>query len=502
MPIRMYGWLLITRMLMGIGTTRDSLNKEWPMRTKALGIDPDASGGVCALVDVASERVTTKRFPITDEGMSQLVKWISRQGELIVAIEGRNGQSDPFERALRKAAIVFYSFTAHAVAKFRSAMLGQNKNNQKDAEAVARYALTLETQGLLERSRRVWFVDEELQTLTRLYAVKRRENTREISRLWKILHKVCGDLYLAFRGRHPDYRFHSSLLQQRGVVRLLAEQPDVSSWHLMSEKELMGILGGSSRERAETVVELQRLSASLAPLRPSHTVMVQTTAATLLTLSESLDRMKSGLDELTQENLSVCRLRRHAGIGVLTAATIIAEIIDIRRFPSNNHLASYAGLARREYKTGRSTTEIAPVLYNHRLKNAFFSAAKNFILYNPDSHLSAYYRMLVARGMSITEAYKRVARALVRVFYRELTELVTDSAKTNGRNSERKSEDGMATGTDRQAQVASSNIPPSTEDHTPTQRQTEPEAKHIAKAIVAMISETENRRKRNVENFT
>ena len=62
------------------------------MRTMALGIDPDAGGGVCALVDAASERAVIKRFPVTDEGMSRLVKWISGRDELIVAIEGRNGR--------------------------------------------------------------------------------------------------------------------------------------------------------------------------------------------------------------------------------------------------------------------------------------------------------------------------------------------------------------------------------------------------------------------------
>ena len=107
------------------------------MRTKAIGIDPDSTGAICALVDAALPKVVVKEFPISSDALSQLVQWGKRQTDTVIALEGRNGQSKPIERALRTAGVVFYSFTAHEVSKFRSAVLGQNKNNEKDAEAVA-----------------------------------------------------------------------------------------------------------------------------------------------------------------------------------------------------------------------------------------------------------------------------------------------------------------------------------------------------------------------------
>ena len=79
-----------------------------------------------------------------------------------------------------------------------------------------------------------------------------------------------------------------------------------------------------------------------------------------------------------------------------TAAQIVSEIADISRFPNDDHLASYAGLGRREHKTGDGTTERSAFMFNHRLKNTFFTAARNYTLYNPDSHLTGYYRCLKA----------------------------------------------------------------------------------------------------------
>ncbi|MBA7527421.1 hypothetical protein ES705_19597 [subsurface metagenome] len=62
-------------------------------------------------------------------------------------------------------------------------------------------------------------------------------------------------------------------------------------------------------------------------------------------------------------------------------------------------------------------------LFNHRLKDAFMVAARNFVKFNPDSHLSGYFRNLIKGGMKKTEARKRTARALVRVIFKKLYEL-------------------------------------------------------------------------------
>jgi len=125
------------------------------MRYKAIGIDPDSAGAVCVLVDTTLSRVLVREYSITGDALGQFVRWIKEQADAVVALEGRNGHGKPFERALLGAGVPFYSFTAYEVAKFRSAVLGQNKNNERDAEAVARYALALESQNRLALATRV-----------------------------------------------------------------------------------------------------------------------------------------------------------------------------------------------------------------------------------------------------------------------------------------------------------------------------------------------------------
>jgi hypothetical protein len=76
---------------------------------KAIGIDPDATGFVCAVVDGQSERPATERFSVAAEGLEEFIRWTKAQGECIVALEGIHGQSRPIERALREAGVVFHS---------------------------------------------------------------------------------------------------------------------------------------------------------------------------------------------------------------------------------------------------------------------------------------------------------------------------------------------------------------------------------------------------------
>ncbi len=105
----------------------------------------------------------------------------------------------PLERALREAQIPFYSIDPYRITRYRQAVLGQHKNNKKDAVAVAYSAREQAAQGNLEVHRRTWFPDETLRPLVRLYEQKQKEATREINRLWQRIQNVSGDMFLTLR---------------------------------------------------------------------------------------------------------------------------------------------------------------------------------------------------------------------------------------------------------------------------------------------------------------
>ena len=109
------------------------------------------------------------------------------------------------------------------------------------------------------------------------------------------------------------------------------------------------------------------------------------------------------------------------GIGMVSAATIIAEIEDISRFDSPNKILAFAGLDPRLYQSGTSE-------YKGRmnkkgsvvLRRVLMNCAESILMYNPAFY--TYYRKKRDEGKSHRVAISHVARKLVRIIYKLETE--------------------------------------------------------------------------------
>jgi transposase len=239
----------------------------------------------------------------------------------------------------------------------------------------------------------------------------------------------------------------------------------VGQWKSLSDAQILEAMGGGDyKGRRALVGELRKVMDSFQPTSESMALLLRSNAHDIQRIKEEQRDIERMLEKLTAENAAVQELRRTKGIATNTAAKMIAEIIDIRRFAREDSLACYSGLGMREHSTGQTTSMVPSQLFNHRLKDAFMTAAKNVVYYNPDSHLAGYHRNLIKAGMSWLGATKRVARALVRVIYRRLSALTAQSVEVQTTGSEEhqeKGESGMASGPTRSGQGHVSNIPPS-----------------------------------------
>ena len=97
------------------------------------------------------------------------------------------------------------------------------------------------------------------------------------------------------------------------------------------------------------------------------------------------------------------------GFGPRTGARTLAEIGDPQRFADGSALASYAGLAPTDWRSGRSINGAFQHRGgNHRLKNAMFIAA--FVATQFDPNAKAYYQRKRAEGKRHNAAVICVAR--------------------------------------------------------------------------------------------
>lgn len=392
----------------------------------AIGIDPSSDSYECFLVKPNEERTEKKIFAATESGIKQLLQWVKNKENIIAAIEGSNGQSIPLERALRDEQIMFYSFMPSAVEKFRKAVLGENKNNSKDAESVARYAIALENQGLLDKYKRLWYPNRDLQSLTRSHEQKTKMLIEEINRFWKFLRSVSCDLYLAMGGRNPEIEIKNNIIANQGILHFFVQNPNIYEWKNLSEADFYAVLRGTRQGRQKIIKELQKVAVHFKPISDAMILMIKQYALHVLDIKHQISEIEKMLIMVTKDIEAVTVLKKHKGISTITSSEIVAEIVDIRRFPSDDNLASYAGLVRKENSTGKNENTKYNTKFNRRLKNILMTAARNFVIYNPDSHLSGYYRNLVKGGMKATEARKRIARALVRVIFKDLYSCTED----------------------------------------------------------------------------
>lgn len=394
-----------------------------------VGVDPASGDFACALIRNGAREATHRVFTIAVTELDRMIEWIRDEQIDVVAIEGSGGYARPLERALRNAEIPFYSIDPYRMVRYRQAVVGQHKNNRNDAVAVAYFAREQAAQGTLEAYRRTWFPDEHLRPLVRLYEQKQKEATREINRLWQRIQNISGDMFLTLRGL-SDGTGTSRCLTQQWLLKLFAWYPDLTTWQSFTREGIAEVIDEHRTRIIDKIMELKDVAADVPPYSAVAQVELQVSASTALALKQALRLLYHQIEAEVERNVFTRRLMEYGGIGAITAAQIVSEIADISRFPTDDHLASYAGLGRREHKTGVGTTEKRTVMFNHRLKNTFFTAARNYTLYNPDSHLTGYYRSLGARGMKQTERYKRVARALVRRLYRDLKAVAEHEAET------------------------------------------------------------------------
>ena len=112
-----------------------------------------------------------------------------------------------------------------------------------------------------------------------------------------------------------------------------------------------------------------------------------------------------------------CYLHTIPGIGMITAATILAEIGDINRFKSSSALVAFAGID----PTVRQSGEFSST-HNHMskrgssyLRHAIFLAATTCSFHN--SPLNAYYKKKREQGKHHLTATGAVARKLTTVIY-------------------------------------------------------------------------------------
>lgn len=144
-------------------------------------------------------------------------------------------------------------------------------------------------------------------------------------------------------------------------------------------------------------------------------VIVPSLAKSLAAVHEQRRALEARIEALLEAHPLSQVLTSMPGIGVRTAAVLLATVGDGSNFPTAGHLASYAGLAPATRQSGTSIHgEHTPRGGNRQLKRAMFLSA--FAALN-DPASRTYYDRCRARGKTHTQALLRLARHRISVLF-------------------------------------------------------------------------------------
>lgn len=131
-------------------------------------------------------------------------------------------------------------------------------------------------------------------------------------------------------------------------------------------------------------------------------------------LTSRINKIDAVLRRQVKDQPDTQRLRTIPGIGVITAATVLAEIGDIHRFPNAHKLARYAGIVPSMHQSGQ-------ILYRGRitkqgnkyLRTAFVESAQTAIRNDP--YLRAFFERLKAKkgyGVAIVAVAHKLLKSV------------------------------------------------------------------------------------------
>jgi transposase len=328
-----------------------------------IGIDAHKYTHTLVAVDLAGRQLDTLTVDAGEDGHERMLRFAARLDiERLWAVEDCRHVTGALERFLLRCGQTVVRVPPKLMAGARRSARTFGKSDPIDALAVARAALR---EPDLPKAR-LGGVEREIALVLDFRADLVSESTRMQSRLRWLLHDLDPQLVPASRA-----------LSNRGILIALGRR-------LARREQTVQV--SVCREMTRVLLELvNRINALEAQLRP----MVRRYAPQLLLIP---------------------------GVGILTAARLIAEIADIERFATDAKLALYAGAAPLDASSGRQVRHRLNRTGNRQLNSALHVIAiTQARIHAPAREYLARRR---AEGKTPTEAIRALKRHLARMIYR------------------------------------------------------------------------------------
>jgi len=306
---------------------------------------------------------------------------------------------------------------ASLVAAERRSRNVLHKTDSKDAECAARV--------LLNRFDQLPDADPQDKYWVLTSLVTRRRS------IIKMNISLKNHLHSFLTSHYPSYDRFFARIDYQTALKFFEKYPSPSSLKSVAVEELAEFLAGYSARR----IKIERAIEILDHVENDGDTRVQYQEARDLAVQSTIRQINNNLKEIESIEAILEELLEHfdyklqsmRGIDTVTAANLIAEIGDIKRFPTPAKLARYSGVAPVTYSSGKSSVQYANQRGNRTLNAIFFSlavvvtmtAGRHKKIINPFFY--HYYHKKISEGKTKRQALKCVERRLVNIIWSMMT---------------------------------------------------------------------------------
>ena len=332
------------------------------MAKVVIGVDPHKASNTLVVIDAQERVLAQQRFSNDRDGYRSMKTFARTHRDRVWAVEGARGVGAGLAQRLVTEGEPVLDVPARLSARVRALGGGSGrKTDDADAFAVA-------VAGLRAKDLQLVRPDDKTEIL-RMLTTRRQEIVELRIATVNRLHEVLCQLIPGGAKRHLSSSRARSLL---------------------SSVRPRDAVGKARKQLAlDYTGELERLDARRKDLKKQ--------------ISDVLVIHPTCLVEVT-------------GLAAVTAAKIVAEVGDVRRFPSRHHFASYTGTAPIDVSSGDNNRHRLNRGGNRRLNHALHIAA--VVQYRMSGPGHDYYQRKRDAGKTHLEALRCLKRRLSDVVYR------------------------------------------------------------------------------------
>ena len=369
-----------------------------------IGIDISKFKHDCAVIDDVGDVVTPSwSFANDHEGFLQFKALLDSLGsETRIGLESTGHYGTNLKLFLESCNTTFMEFNPLLINRFiKSKSLRKTKTDSIDCEMIARYLMTVEYKPYPSS----FYHTEKLKSLTRFRDNLVRQRSRQLVELTNILDKVFPEFKPFFKGKFSTTAFH-----------------------ILVNYSLPEKIANMNSKSYETLRKLSRGRFSLADFTTLKHIARNTVGhpddfllSEMAMVTDIFSQLDSKVDE-TETLIKGCVLEINPpiltipGIGVDSAAVILAEFGDFSKFQNPAQLLSFAGLEPGYFQSGTSESTGKMVKHGSSyLRYTLMNCAQSVANYEPI--FAEYYSKKRAEGKTYRVALSHVAKKLVRVIF-------------------------------------------------------------------------------------